>query len=73
MVADTRAATMLDDDALDLVADQLTRIAQLVSDHDRIAELDLNPVIVSEDGAGSSTRGSNSPPGARRAGDATLE
>lgn len=51
MVAGTRAASMLDDHGLDLVADQLTRIAQLVSDHDRIAELDLNPVIVSEGGS----------------------
>lgn len=50
MVADTRAATMLDEHGLDLVADQLTRIAQLVSDHDRVAELDLNPVIVGDDG-----------------------
>jgi acyl-CoA synthetase (NDP forming) len=51
MVAGTRAAAMLDDHGLDLVADQLTRIAQLVSDHDRIAELDLNPVILSEGGS----------------------
>ena len=51
MVAATRAASMLDEHGLDLVSDQLTRIAQLVSDHDRIAELDLNPVIVSGAGA----------------------
>lgn len=50
MVAGTRAATMLDEQACDLVVDQLTRVAQLVSDHDRIAELDLNPVIVSDAG-----------------------
>lgn len=50
MIADTRAAAMLDEHNCDLVVDQLTRIAQLVSDHDRIAELDLNPVIVSDEG-----------------------
>ncbi len=51
MITDTRAASMLDEAELDLVADQLTRIAQLVSDHARIAELDLNPVIVSDEGS----------------------
>lgn len=50
MVAATRAASMLPDDGLDAVADQVTRVAQLVSDHVVVAELDLNPVIVSEDG-----------------------
>lgn len=50
MIAGTRAAAMLDERSSDLVIDQLIRIAQLVSDHDRIAELDLNPVIVSDEG-----------------------
>ena len=45
----TRAATLLDEDQLDLVADHVTRVAQLVSDHAEIDELDLNPVIVSGD------------------------
>ncbi|NNE12839.1 MAG: GNAT family N-acetyltransferase [Ilumatobacter sp.] len=47
LVAATRAAALLDDAGLDVVADQVTRVAQLVSDHAEIAELDLNPVIVS--------------------------
>ena len=51
MIAATRAAALLDDQELDLVADQVTRVAQLVSDHDRVAELDLNPVIVSDAGS----------------------
>jgi acyl-CoA synthetase (NDP forming) len=51
MIAATRAAALLDDHELDLVADQVTRVAQLVSDHDRVAEFDLNPVIVSDAGS----------------------
>ena len=51
MVAATRAASMLDDHELDVVVDQITRTAQLVSDHNRIAELDLNPMIVSDAGS----------------------
>lgn len=47
LVASTRAASMLDPGQLDLVADQVTRVAQLVSDHIEIELLDLNPVIVS--------------------------
>lgn len=49
LVATTRAAAMLSADELDLVADQVTRVAQLVSDHVEIELLDLNPVIVSGD------------------------
>jgi len=48
MVAATRAAALLDDAELHMVADQVTRVAQLASDHVEIAELDLNPVIVSD-------------------------
>jgi len=47
MVAATRAAALLDDTERHAVADQVTRVAQLASDHVEIAELDLNPVIVS--------------------------
>jgi acyl-CoA synthetase (NDP forming) len=48
LVTDTRAASLLDDESLDLVADVVTRVAQLASDHLGIVALDLNPVIVSE-------------------------
>lgn len=51
LLSGTRAAAGLSEDALDRVADVITRIAQLTSDHPEIAELDLNPVIVAEDGA----------------------
>jgi acyl-CoA synthetase (NDP forming) len=50
MVAATRAASLLDEASLEHVADLVTRVAQLASDHAAIAELDLNPVIVSEHG-----------------------
>jgi hypothetical protein len=50
LIAGTRAAAGLSDDALDQVADVITRVAQLASDHPEIAELDLNPVIVGDDG-----------------------
>ncbi len=50
MVAATRAASLLDEAGLHMVADQVTRVAQLVSDHVEIGELDLNPVIVSAAG-----------------------
>jgi acyl-CoA synthetase (NDP forming)/GNAT superfamily N-acetyltransferase len=51
LVAATRAAALLDEQGLEIVADQVTRVAQLVSDHARIASLDLNPVIVTTDGS----------------------
>ena len=50
LISGTRAAAGLSDEALDHVADVITRVAQLVSDHPEIAELDLNPVIVGADG-----------------------
>ncbi|MFP5489028.1 MAG: acetate--CoA ligase family protein, partial [Acidimicrobiia bacterium] len=50
LIAGTRAAAGLSDEALDHVADVITRVAQLVSDHPEIAELDLNPVVVGDDG-----------------------
>jgi acyl-CoA synthetase (NDP forming)/RimJ/RimL family protein N-acetyltransferase len=50
LLAGTRAAAALSDDALDHVADVITRVAQLASDHPEIAELDLNPVVVGPDG-----------------------
>ncbi len=46
LVASTRAASILDDEALESVADIVSRVAQLASDHPEIVELDLNPVIV---------------------------
>jgi succinyl-CoA synthetase beta subunit len=50
LIEATRAATALDDEALEQVADMISRVAQLASDHPEIAELDLNPVIVGDDG-----------------------
>ncbi len=50
LVSSTKAASILDDDGLDRVADVLSRVAQLASDHPEIVELDLNPVIVGVDG-----------------------
>lgn len=50
LISGTRAAAGLSDDALDHVAEVITRVGQLVSDHPEIAELDLNPVIVDADG-----------------------
>jgi acyl-CoA synthetase (NDP forming)/GNAT superfamily N-acetyltransferase len=50
LIASTRAATALDEHALDRLAEVLSRIGQLASDHPEIAELDLNPVIVTDVG-----------------------
>ena len=50
LINGTRAASVLDDDELELVADAITRVAQLASDHPELVELDLNPVIVSDAG-----------------------
>ncbi|MEO6571310.1 MAG: acetate--CoA ligase family protein, partial [Ilumatobacteraceae bacterium] len=50
LVAGTRAASVIDDDDLDVVAALISRVAQLASDHPQIAELDLNPVIIGVDG-----------------------
>ncbi len=51
MLADTRAAKGLDEHASMAMADVITRVALLASDHVEIIELDLNPVIVSDGGA----------------------
>ena len=48
MVEATRASAALDDDTLTRVADLVARIAHLASDHPRLQEIDINPVIVSE-------------------------
>jgi hypothetical protein len=50
MIADTPAAGALDDAASDDLADVIVRAAQLASDHPEVAELELNPVIVTSDG-----------------------
>ena len=50
LVSATKAASMLDDDRLESVADVVSRVAQLASDHPEVVELDLNPVIVGDDG-----------------------
>jgi acyl-CoA synthetase (NDP forming) len=51
MIAATRAATALAGEATERLVDVVVRIAQLASDHPEIAELDVNPVIVSDEGA----------------------
>jgi acyl-CoA synthetase (NDP forming)/GNAT superfamily N-acetyltransferase len=53
LVAGSRAAAALDRAGLDPepVIDTLMRVAQLVGDHPEIATADLNPIIVSADGA----------------------
>ncbi|MAT05213.1 MAG: hypothetical protein CL424_09240 [Acidimicrobiaceae bacterium] len=48
MVEGTRASGALDDDTLTLVSDVVARLAHLASDHPRLQELDVNPVIVSD-------------------------
>lgn len=50
LICATRASAGLSEDGLDHVADLITRVAQLASDHPEIAELDLNPVVVDDDG-----------------------
>ncbi|MDJ0768277.1 MAG: GNAT family N-acetyltransferase [Ilumatobacter sp.] len=49
MIESTRAAIVLDDAVLDAVAETICRVAQLASDHPEVAELDINPLIVSND------------------------
>ncbi len=53
MLGETRVAPALDAADFDSwpVVDVVVLAAQLASDHPEIAELDLNPVIVSDDGA----------------------
>jgi acyl-CoA synthetase (NDP forming)/GNAT superfamily N-acetyltransferase len=48
MVEATRASGALDDDMLANVAELVARIAHLASDHSRLEELDVNPVIVAD-------------------------
>jgi acyl-CoA synthetase (NDP forming) len=48
MLHSTKAATALGELEEEMVVDAIVRVAQLVSDHPEIVELDLNPVIVSE-------------------------
>ncbi len=50
MIGDTRAAAALSVGSQERLADVVTRIALLASDHPAIAELDLNPVVVNGDG-----------------------
>ena len=50
MIDDTRASAALDPDARDHLAEVVTRVALLASDHPAIAELDLNPVVVNAEG-----------------------
>ncbi len=50
LVTGTRAAALLDDEGVEHLTETLTRIAQLASDHPELRELDLNPVIVGDDG-----------------------
>ena len=53
LVAGSRAAAALAHAELDpgAVIDTLIRVAQLVGDHPQITSADLNPIIVSHDGA----------------------
>ena len=53
MINETRVATALGDADFDPspLVDVIVQTAQLAADHDEIEELDLNPVIVSNDGA----------------------
>jgi acyl-CoA synthetase (NDP forming)/RimJ/RimL family protein N-acetyltransferase len=51
MLDETRIRAALADIDPSPVVDAIVQAAQLASDHGRILELDLNPVIVSEDGA----------------------
>jgi len=53
MLAETRVATALANGDIDSgpLVDAIAQAAQLASDHPEIAELDLNPVIVSSNGA----------------------
>ena len=48
MVETTRASGALDEDMLSHVAELVARVAHLASDHSRLEELDVNPVIVAE-------------------------
>jgi acyl-CoA synthetase (NDP forming) len=51
MVEASRASAALDDDELTRVGELIARVAHLASDHSRLHEIDLNPIIVSEQGS----------------------
>jgi acyl-CoA synthetase (NDP forming) len=51
MIAGTRASSVLRSAAVAQLADVVARVSQLASDRAEIAELDLNPVIVTDDAA----------------------
>ena len=53
MLSETRLSSALDAAGFDAwpLVNAVVLAAQLASDHPEIAELDLNPVIVSDDGA----------------------
>jgi hypothetical protein len=51
MISDTRAASALGSAAARHLAEVVARISRLASDHAEIAELDLNPVILTEEAA----------------------
>ena len=48
MLDETRASAALDDGREERFADAIVRVAQLASDHPRLIELDLNPVILAD-------------------------
>ena len=50
LVAATCAAAALDEIAAEQLAGLVVRVAQLASDHPQIHELDLNPILVNDDG-----------------------
>jgi succinyl-CoA synthetase beta subunit len=50
MIAENRASDTLDPEGAEHLAEVVVRLAQLASDHPQIAELELNPVIVTGDG-----------------------
>ncbi|PIE33246.1 MAG: hypothetical protein CSA55_02165 [Ilumatobacter coccineus] len=50
MIGSTRAAALLDDDDTDRASQLVGRISHMVASHPEIAELDLNPVSISDQG-----------------------
>ena len=53
MLGETRIRHALADADIDpsTIVDAIVQAAQLASDHHRLVELDINPIIVSDDGA----------------------
>jgi acyl-CoA synthetase (NDP forming)/GNAT superfamily N-acetyltransferase len=51
MLASTRVSGALDPQTTHLVTDLIRRVAQLAADHHEIIEIDVNPVLVSSEGA----------------------